>query len=315
MPLATHHPRRLRLSASLVALSALALALVTACTTTANAADPLVWKFEPGAKFRYRMTQNMKQGMDLGAGGAEGQDIVNVIRMSWVVDKVNDDGSAAVSQKIDRMTMSIKPPQGDAVEFDSASTEEPQGFAAMIAPLFREMTRAKFTLTMSPRGKISDVSVPDELIAAVAAAPGAAAMGDMATAEGLEQMMERMAFEVPETLDPSKPWTSTAEAENAVLGKQTIKIEYRYVGARDVDGVALEAFKPTLDIAFAGGTATAKIEKQTTDGEILFNRTAGRLESTSLVHHMTLVLTTGGQTITQTLDQVTEMKWLAEGEE
>jgi hypothetical protein len=298
--------RRLRLSA---------LALLAALTATANAADPLVWKFEPGAKYRYRMTQHMQQGMDLGAGGKEGQDITNIIEMSWVVDKVNDDGSAAVTQKLDRMTMTIKPPQGDPVEFDSSSTEEATGFAAMIAPLFREMTRATFTLTMSPRGKISDVSVPDSLVETIAAAPGAAAMGDLATAEGLEKTMERMAFELPETLDPSKPWTSTAEAANPVLGKQTIKITYRYVGPRDVDGVTLEVFKPTLDIAFAGGAATAKIEDQTTNGEILFNRTAGRLESTSLVHHMTLVLTTGGQTITQTLDQETEMKWLAEGEE
>ena len=318
MSLNAHPPCRLsqirrgeRLSPALLTV----LMSLAACANGALAAEAPVWKFELRAKHRYTMTQHMAIAMDLGAGGKETQDVTNLIEMSWVVDKVNDDGSAAITQKIDRMKMTVAPPQGEKVEYDSDSTDEPQGFAAMVAPLFREMTRAEFTLTMSPRGKISDVHVPESLITAIAASPGAAAMGEMATAKGMQDTMSRMSFELPETLDPNAPWTITTELANPILGTQTIKITYQYVGPREADGATLEVFKPTLEIAFAGGAATSKVESQSTEGEVLFNRTAGRLESMSLIHKMALTLTTGGQTIKETLDQETEMKWVEEAAE
>lgn len=303
--------RRSRLSAlfcplALAAISCLAVPLAT------HAAEPLVWKFKVGAGNRYRMTQKMEMTMNLGAGGAEGQEMTNVIDLSWVVDKVNDDGSAQLTQTVDRMHMTVAPKGRDKIEFDTDSTDEPQGFAAMLAPLFRAMTRAKFTLTMSPRGKISEVKVPEELIAALAASPGGAVMGDMATAKGMEEMMSRMSFELPETLEVGKTSTISAEMANPVLGKQTIKMIYKYVGPREVDGAAMEVFEPTLDIAFDGGPATAKISDQKSSGEVLFNRTAGRLESTAIDHSMSLALSIGGMATNQTLKQSMEMKWLPE---
>jgi hypothetical protein len=303
-------PRRARLSVSLPSACILAALSVALFAAPARAAEPLTWKFQVGEGNHYRMTQKMTMDIQIGEGASETQEITNVIDMSWIADEVNDDGSARLTQSIDRMRMMIEPKGRDKVEFDSQSTDEPQGFAAMIAPLFRELSRAKFKLTMSPRGKVSDIEVPESLVKALAAAPGAAAMGDLATAKGLEDTMSRMSLEMPEKLEAGETWTSTSEMNNPALGKQTIKVTYKYVGPREKDGVTFEVFEPTLEIAFAGGAATATIEEQKSSGEVLFNRTAGRLESTTLDHMMKLKLAIAGQTLNQTLTQSTEMQWM-----
>jgi hypothetical protein len=300
---------RLRLSASFLSACVLAVLGSALFVAAAGAAEPVVWKFKIGEGNHYRMTQKMTIDIQMGDGASETQDITNVIDMSWIADEVNDDGSARLTQTIDRMRMTIAPKGRDTVEFDSKTTDEPQGFAAMVAPLFRELSRAKFKLTMSQRGKVSDVEVPESLVAALAASPGAAAMGDLATAKGLENTMSRMSLEMPETLETGSTWKSTTETNNPALGKQTITIAYEYVGPREKDGVTFEVFEPTLEIAFAGGSATATIEEQKSSGEVLFNRTAGRLESTTLDHTMKLKLVVAGQTLNQTLTQSTDMQW------
>src|SRR5262249_42680122 len=153
--------------------------------------------------------------------------------------------------QFDRMRMTIQPKGRDKVEYDTRSTDEPQGFAALVAPMLREMTRAKYKATMSQRGKISDVKVPDSLVTALAAAPGAGAMGDMASAKGLEDLIARMSFELPETLDAGQSVTTIAEVTTAALGKLTLTMTHRYVGQRTVEGVAYEAFEPKAEMAFA----------------------------------------------------------------
>jgi hypothetical protein len=65
-----------------------------------------------------------------------------------------------------------------------------------------------------------------------------------------------------------------------------------------------------LEIAFAGGVAIATIEEQKSSGEVLFNSSAGRLESTRLDHTMKLKLVVAGQTLNQTLTQSTDMQWM-----
>jgi hypothetical protein len=289
-------------------LSAILLSLFFA--RPSHAADALTWKFAPGLANRYRTSTTMDVTMDLGAGGEQRQTIVNTIDLVWTVDKLQDDGAAVLKQKIERVQMKIAIPGGQTVEYDSKSTDEPQSFAAMVAPLFREMTRAEFTVTMSPRGKISNVEVPESLIAAIAASPGAQLLGDLATAEGFKNMISRSSFELPEKLEPGVEWSTTAEIANPILGKQTIVTTYKYTGPKEVDGVQFESFAPTLTIDFAGGPAEAKVTKQESSGEILFNRTEGRLESMKLKHNLALTLTQAGKTIDQTIDQNTEMTWL-----
>jgi hypothetical protein len=295
--------------------ASLAAVVIAMVAGTAQAVEAPTWRFEKGLKSRFRMTQSMQMTMTMPGGAQSSSTVTNVIDMSWVVDEVKDDGSAVITQKMDRMRMTVAAPDAEEVQFDSQSQEEPQGFAAMIAPMIRELTKASFVVTMTPLGEIKDVEIPEEAVKAIAAAPGAQLMGDMATADGLKNMIMRSAFAMPEELEPGNEWANTVEMAVPMLGKQIIKTTYRYVGPQEREGVHFEAVEPKLELSYEGGSVTVNVTNQESSGEVLFNRDAGRLESTRLVHKMSLSIAAAGSTMDQSLEQNVEMRWVPEGEE
>jgi hypothetical protein len=251
------------------------------------------------------------------AEGAAGESLTtsHVFDAAWTVGEVAADGSAQLTLSFDRLQMTIKTPLMDVV-YDSQSTEEPQGFAAMIAPMMRAMAAAKFTMTMSPQGEITDVEVPEDVVKALAATPGAQLMGEFATEAGLKKTITQFLLELPETLEEGGEWTTSFEMANETTGVQKMESTYKYVGPKEVDGVTLEAFTPTFAMSFGGGGAvTPTVTNQATSGEVLFNREAGRLESADAEYTVDLTVGVGGRQMAQTITSKTKLEWLEEESE
>jgi hypothetical protein len=262
----------------------------------AGAQEPLRWKFEKGAKFDYDMVQDMTIGSTGGPLGAQNVTMHQELQMTWDVQEVNKDGDAVIQQKINRvkMKMALPAPVG-AIEYDSTSDKPPVGPAAMLAPMYTAMTKGAFIITMTPRGEIKDVKIPDEVVAALKASPGAAAMGDMATAEGFKKMISQGSLVLPENAPKEgEEWSTKVEVNNPAAGKQIVETTYRYEGTKEVEGVKHAEFQPTIKMNFEG--AQVKISEQTSDGEILFNVAEGRLDSSKLEQHVTIDQPGGGQT-------------------
>jgi hypothetical protein len=291
--------------------SAVAFALML-ITAAAQAADAPRWKFEEGQSNRYRMNQTMNMSMVVGGNDIQ-NNLQQVIDMSWTVREIKDDGSAVLDQKIDRMRMTIEA-GGQKVEVDSAAKEEPQNQAAMLAPMLKAFTAKPFKVTMSPRGEITEVEVPEEMVEALKNTPGAAAMGDMATPEGFKKMVGQAAFAMPEKLEPNDEWTQKMEMQLPGIGKQVTETTYKYEGAKEVDGKEYEVFTPSLKIRYEGGATQVNVGDQKSEGQILFDREAGRLQQSELKQNMTLTLSAGGQSIEQKLEQTIEMKHVPEGQ-
>jgi hypothetical protein len=295
--------------------------LFTACglallfTPTANAADPLAWKFAPGLTNRYRMTQDTYLTINSGATGDAKTRSLVTIDLSWTVQKVNDDGSAVLKQQIDRLQIKAETGDSQVAEIDSASKEDPQGQAATLVPLLKALTSGSFTVTMTPRGEVKDVEVPEAIIEALKNQPGAAQMGDLATPEGFKKLVGQASFVLPEKLEPGVTWTAKTEANMPGVGTQTATTTYRYEGPREVDGKVMEVFSATLDMKFAGGQVPVEITNQESKGEILFNRAEGRLESSAIKQLNEYKITVTGQPIKQKNEQNVEMKWVPEDEE
>jgi hypothetical protein len=258
------------------------------------------------------MNQTMNMSMVVGDNAVE-NNIKQIIDMSWTVREIEDDGSAILDQKIDRMRMTILA-GGQKVDVDSAAKEEPKNQAAMLAPMLKAFTAKPFKVTMTPQGKITEVEVPDEMVEALKNTPGGAALGDMATPEGFKKMVTQAEFAMPEKLEPNDQWTQKMEMQLPGIGKQIAETTYKYEGAKEIDGKEYEVFTPSLDIRYEGGATTVNVGDQKSTGQILFDREAGRLEKSELKQNMTLTLTAGGQSIEQKLEQTIEMKYVPEGE-
>jgi hypothetical protein len=277
------------------------LAIAVTAVSNASAQEPLRWKFDVGQKLNYNMVQDMTIGSAGGPLGAQNVSMRQEMDMTWEVQGVNDDGEAVIQQKFERVKMNMTLPVG-VIEYDSKSEAAPVGAAAMLAPMYKTLTEAEFELTMTARGEIKDVKIPDEVLAALKNSPGAAAMGDMATPEGFKKMISQGALVLPESAPkPGDSWSTKVEMNNPTGGKQVIETTYRYEGTKDVDDVTFAVFRPSLKMSFEG-TDQAKIKEQNSSGEVLFNVEAGRLHSSKLEQKVSIEQALGIQTkIDQTI--------------
>ena len=99
------------------------------------------------------------------SGGARPQEMKTSMRqemnMTWDVQGVDEkSGEAVIRQKFDRVKMKMSTPVG-GFEYDSKSEEAPTGLGAMIAPMYKAMTEGEFEITMTSRGEVKDVKIPE----------------------------------------------------------------------------------------------------------------------------------------------------------
>jgi hypothetical protein len=312
----------------LIALAALG----SVVTSSVRAEAPLRWKFKVGEKLDYSMVQEMQMSA---SGAALPQEMKTSMRqemnMTWDVQGVDDEsGEAVIRQKFDRVKMKMQTPVG-GFEYDTKSEEAPTGLGAMIAPMYKAMTEGEFEITMTSRGEVKDVKIPEQVLTALKNSPNAAAMGDIASAEGFKKMISQGALVLPKDA-PKKgdTWKTKVEMKNPAVGKQTVETTYRYEGTKDIKGKKFAVIKPELKMEFDNQQPAAKegqpqqpaaqqnvqmkIKDQTSAGEVLFDIGAGRLYSTLLKQNVTIEATVNGQTIQQKIDQKIDVTVTPAGE-
>lgn len=285
------------------ALAALSLCVLT--TAVSQADEPLRWKFKAGDKFNYNMKQDMNMNMDAGPAGKLATTAQQNMDMNWAIQSVNPDGGAVIKQTIDRIRVKMTAPGGQGFDYDSDDEGPAVGMAAMVAPTFKAMTAGSFEFTMSPRGEVTDVKVSPELLEAIKNAPGNQGGTDEKAAEQFKQMVSQVAFVLPEKA-PAKgeTWTTKIALNNPAAGNQTVETTYTFDGTREVDGITYAVIKPAMTMNLAGNPQMEmKMKEQKTNGEVLFNIEAGRLQSMSIDQDIILDIIAGGQTIPGTIDQ------------
>jgi hypothetical protein len=230
------------------------------------------------------------------------------MNMTWDVQGVDEKtGEAVIKQKFDRVKMKMNSPVG-AFDYDSKSEEAPTGLGAIIAPMYKAMTEGDFEITMTSRGEVKDVKIPEGVLAALKNSPNAGQLGDIASSDGFKKMISQGALVLPK--DPPKKgdtWSTKVDMKNPAVGTQTIETTYLYDGTKDVKGTTFALIKPTLKMEFGAAAEGQKpamsIKEQSSDGEILFNIAAGRLHSTVLNQKVTIQANAAGQPVEQKINQ------------
>ncbi len=290
------------------------LIAIVCCSASAEDA-PLVWKFQPGDEHHFQMTQDMDMEMEVGDRTIETSMHQNM-DMTWKIEQVDDQGQATMLQSIDRVRMEMQMPGQQEMDYDTDSDEAPSGFASMVAPMFEALIAEPFKVSMTPRGEIKEMEIPESLAEALKATPGAAAMGEMFSDEGFKNMLQQSSLILPEPEDlkPGYEWTTKTEMKNAAFGKLDIEATYRYLGPREVKGKTYEVFGIAMKMDFAGGPVNVQmdIDSQESSGEIFFNHEAGRLEVSKLKQVMVMNITASGQEMTQKITQTIVLEFVDE---
>jgi len=272
-----------------------------------TAAEPLRWQFAPGQAFNFYVNQSMV--LKTGERGEITTTVVQRIDMTWDVQAVSDDGVATIRASIGRLQISMDTPPSSQLAYDSLADRPPVGMEAMLAETYDAMAKAKYEITLTPRGEVRGVTLPDELMETIKHRPGADGESGETVATAIKAMITQGVFILPEEPpNVGDEWSDSAKVADPAFGDGTVETTYRYAGTRDIDGTTYVAIRPTVRLEFAGhNTHILAMKEQKTSGEYLFDPAAGRLRSMAYEQQATLDLTHGGQTVPGTIQQKVEV--------
>lgn len=263
-------------SACSLGLAAVALIL----SPVVSQAQELRYKFVPGSKTTYVMDQN--QNMKMSAMGQEFEIKVNMnFEMTQTVDTVEGNGSGKIKQKIDRVRMKMEGGPIGTMEYDSKSDKEPEGPLAAMGGIFKAMTEGDIKMTLSNRGELSDVKMPEKLMEELKnAGSGAGGLGgNMFTEDQFKSMMGQSVMVLPkEAVTPgSTSWDKTLDMKMGPIGTMKTTTKYTYAGkSGDFDKIDMK-----IDMKLESDPNAPFQMKMTTKeatGTTLFDNAKGRVQ-------------------------------------
>ncbi|WP_165247554.1 DUF6263 family protein [Paludisphaera soli] len=304
MEASTSRPRRL-------AVAALALAAGLGLGAgAARAEEPLRWKFQKGETIRYALVQ--KTATKMKAGEVErGSNVEQTSDIRWVVDEVNPEGVATMTQVIDRVRVKLDSGGQPPFEYDSAEPDKPQEgpLAATIGPMFKALAGFECTLTMDPRGRIESVKIPEKTMEALRGSL-AGPMGNMFSEESMKNMITQSGLILPEAaVAKGQGWADESSLPVQQLGTIKTTKTYTVEGPDEKDPtkvrIALDA-KMAVE-AGENPQVSFEIKEQKNEGQFLFDAAKGRIASSHVEVKMVQLITAGPQKLQQTVDNTMEM--------
>jgi hypothetical protein len=270
---------------------ALLFAFALAVAAPAAAQTQLRWKFSDGQKHLYTITQDMEMSANVG-GQKIDTTMSQTIDMTWNVKKVDSDGSARMEQSIDRMRLTVKGPAGE-MKFDSKDAAAAPPQLAALKTLTDGMVGQPFELTMTPRGEIKDVKVPQKVLdAGKAAGP----VGAFISEEGLKNMTAQGSLAFPEnSLSAGDKWDQKRTVNMPGVGKMVLDTTYTFRGPAD----GSQKVEAGMNLKIEDSPLGLSITSQKSDASFQFDNEKGVLRRSDVTQKMTL----GGKVMDQDFSQ------------
>jgi len=290
----------------------LALAVLAVSTISAAGADvKLRWNFRKDKPYQYVLTQEMEMSMKLPTGNANTK-MHQVSEMTWKVKAVKPDGSAEMTQILDRMQIKVEGPAGK-FELDSNQKADDAQAApvAAIKKMMEGMVGTAIDIVMSARGEVISVKVPDKIMEAMkTAGPGGQAFAGAFSEKGVKQLIEQSSMLLPEkAISPGTTWVQKRSVETAGLGNMDIDTTYTDKGEvpgtpdlRKIDGAVTMQFRQPEN-----AQVSVRVTSQDNAAKFLFNTTSGHLSRSEMKQNMQMEISVQGQSFTQHLTQTVSM--------
>lgn len=282
-------------------LRALAIAGLCLLAAAPNfAADALRWKFKQGEAFPYALAQ--KANILIDANGIEiDVALKQIMDTTWTVKSVAGDGTAEIAMKVDRVQLLMNTPFTGEVAYDSNKPDEkpPAELWDRLGKPLEAMVGGEFALKVSPRGQVTDLTLPESLKAALeeqAQGGGGGQMmmmgGSMLSENTIRQTIEQAVLLFPESAS-EKSWKRQFENKMGPIGTQKIDVTYESSGKEDYEGKSLEKIASKTEVTFepnenADIDAEFEITEQEGVGAILFDSAAGKTTFSTNTQKITL---------------------------
>jgi len=240
------------------------------------------------------------------------------ILISQLVEDVNDQGVASVTQKFEHIQVSMDGAPGISFSYDSKANAPPKGEAQRIAPLFEALMKAEFTSQVSPQGQVKDVVVPDDLAAFAEQAKGFPVLGELYSKDGMTRMLKQNAAPFPELpVEQGDQWSDKDEVKEPTIGTRVITTSYTYDGEDEIDGQKLDKLNTSIKIEFVpgdDGKPPVSITGQESSGLLLFDADRGQLIKGESTQHITMESMSQGQKIGTDITTKTDIKVMSDAQ-
>jgi len=292
----------------------LAIALLVVSAASATGADvTLRWKFRPERPYHYMLTQGMDMSMKVPNTDNDIKTKMSQLsEMTWKVKAVKPDGSADMTQVIDRMQIKVEGPAGKfEIDSNNKDAPPPAGPLAGLGKMVEGLVGTPVDVTLSARGEVLKVDVPEKMMQAMkTAGPGGQAFAGAFTEKGIKQLFEQSSVMLPEkAVAPGTTWMQKRSVETAGLGNMDIDTTYTdkgdvpgKPGLRQIDGDVKMQIKPSEN-----SPVSVRVVSQDNAAKFLFDTTAGHLSSSEVKQNMKMEISAQGQTLTQDLMQTVSM--------
>jgi hypothetical protein len=291
-------------------------AAVAAAVLVIFAADPacaeqlLRLKFQPGEVRSDQLVQEMNQTLRP-AGEAPPVLITTTQTMDirLKVESVDEQGTASVTQTIERIRISMQSAQGVLMDFDSAAGKEPEGMAKMLTPMLDTMIKKPIRLRLTTRGEVREMKLPQGMLESLNKVGGGGQTGNLFTLDRIKQMSEIAVL--PEgPVNPGQTWTRKGTLKTPAVGDQIVESTYRYEGSETRNGKVLEKINLSTVFKMEGDKkeGTIGIKEQQSQGTIFLDREAGRIVNSASTTKMKMEMEVFGQKMTQDMETTVTIK-------
>jgi hypothetical protein len=265
-------------------------------------AQRIQWAFKTGQTLHYMRTQNRVVDIE---DRPRFQTTERVTYLKLVVDQVEPDGSALITQTIDRLQYRVLGPDGSPqVDFDSEEKQDaPPKVGLRSAEHLRVLVGASCTFVMQPNGLIQDLQISEATKTALAEQPPEIAR---TFNENAFKLLAPSVILPDDEVQPDESWTEQANFDNPLAGNTDIVTRYRFVGQEEEDGSGRSFLKieAKVDIKLEqdpDAEVVIQIEEFENEGTIHFDNEAGRLLERVNRERMRSRSTIEGRSIQQTV--------------
>jgi hypothetical protein len=206
------------------------LSSLSIVSSAVSAQETLRWKFNKGEQLKFNRKQERAMRGTVGDQPLS-QTSERQTDVTLVVDAVEDDGSARITQTIDRVRFNQTTPSG-TIQFDSAS--EQTGDGGQLVAALQPLVGLDFSYHMSPRGEVTKLQLSEASKKRLAENPAALPPGK--EVELLRQLVPSMLLPKEESVSAGTTWQEEVELVELRVGRRMVTSTYEYTGSHESGG-------------------------------------------------------------------------------
>ncbi len=257
--------------------------------SSAQPADTLRWKLGQGDQYDVQLIQDTNISSQIDNRGRQTANKMT-LDMQWLVQSVNDDRTAVIQQTISRIQLTLTTPEdagSQTISIDTDDAGKQKDLAKHLLQQVSPLIGTEYLVTMSDRGEVIRVDVPESSMEALRGAPASMQLRQVLTKEGLTEMFGQSAIIFPEqAISVGDDWKSESEVSNS-LGTFTRIHTYSYDGSQQKDQKTMQHVSIKTELKQkATSQQGSELVEFTGSGQLWMDNEAGYVRESSLANEL-----------------------------